>query len=396
MTERNSGGTTINQATYTYDALDRRISLNDNGTWIWTVYDGHNPYADFTGAGSLAMRYLDGGAIDQIFARTNSAGVTAWYLDDHLGSVRDLVSISSGGYTLLDHVEYDPFGNIIQETSSSNGDRYKYAGMEYDSVTGQYYDRARYYNAVTGRFIGQDPSSFAAGDANLYRYVGNNAIIQTDPSGLQSGGGQAGDPPLQEMPPLPSKSLPQAGPPTTPPVPPGSYDPNVTQAGGGSPSKPSLTPEQQKQLDEYNASMEYYNEYKKNYEAALNDYNSKKPTINVGYPWGAQYQMNNANKRRALRKYWYKQNGVPYYNDVVKGYNRNVKLWNALEKSLRKQPGVKPPQLPAYPTKPLETASPPPYPPYDTPDGRLPYANPFTQKPFGGWRPPDPTPRLAL
>ena len=124
VTERASGGAILNQATYTYDALDRRISLDDNGTQIWTVYDGHNPYADFTGSGSLAMRYLDGGAIDQIFARTNSAGVTAWYLDDHLGSVRDLVSITSGGFTVLDHVDYDAYGNIILETSPSNGDRF--------------------------------------------------------------------------------------------------------------------------------------------------------------------------------------------------------------------------------------------------------------------------------
>ena len=32
---------------------------------------------------------LDGGAIDQIFARTTSTSVTAWYLSDQLGSVRD-------------------------------------------------------------------------------------------------------------------------------------------------------------------------------------------------------------------------------------------------------------------------------------------------------------------
>ena len=36
----------------------------------------------------------------------------------------------------------------------------------------------------TGRFISQDPTSFAAGDANLYRYVGNSPINATDPTGL--------------------------------------------------------------------------------------------------------------------------------------------------------------------------------------------------------------------
>ena len=41
--EKSSGGTTLNQATYTYDALDRRIGMDDNGTKLWTVFDGQNP-----------------------------------------------------------------------------------------------------------------------------------------------------------------------------------------------------------------------------------------------------------------------------------------------------------------------------------------------------------------
>jgi RHS repeat-associated protein len=40
--------------------------------------------------------------------------------------------------------------------------------MEYDSVTGVYYDRARYYDPATGRFVGQDPKGFTADDFNLY------------------------------------------------------------------------------------------------------------------------------------------------------------------------------------------------------------------------------------
>ncbi len=35
-----------------------------------------------------------------------------------------------------------------------------------------------------GRFISQDPIGLASGDANLYRYVGNEATGATDPSGL--------------------------------------------------------------------------------------------------------------------------------------------------------------------------------------------------------------------
>ena len=60
--------------------------------------------------------------------------------------------------------------------------------MEYDSLLGQYYDRARYYDAGIGRFMGQDPKSFGAGDSNLYRYVGASPANFTDPTGMDSGG----------------------------------------------------------------------------------------------------------------------------------------------------------------------------------------------------------------
>ena len=36
-------------------------------------------------------------------------------------------------------------------------------------------------------FLSKDPIGFLAGDANLQRYVGNNAVNATDPSGLTPG-----------------------------------------------------------------------------------------------------------------------------------------------------------------------------------------------------------------
>ena len=63
-------------------------------------------------------------------AVNRSSGTIAWYLTDRLGSVRDIVS-SSG--VELDHIVYDSFGNIVTETNATSGDRFKFAGMEYDS-----------------------------------------------------------------------------------------------------------------------------------------------------------------------------------------------------------------------------------------------------------------------
>ncbi len=170
--EKSSGGATLAQATYTYDALNRRIGFDDNGTQTWVVFDGSgtdaNTYADFNGSGTLLTRYVAGPAIDELFARTSSGGTTAWYLTDRLGSVRDIVNTSG---TVIDHIVYDSYGNVTSEANSTNGDRFKFTGREYDATTGVYDYRARYYGPSTGRFLSQDPRGFEAGDPNLYRYV---------------------------------------------------------------------------------------------------------------------------------------------------------------------------------------------------------------------------------
>ena len=183
--EKSSGGTTLEQVTYTYDAQNNRIGEDVNGTQTWTVYDGRNPYADFNGSGTLQERYLYGKAVDEILARTSSGGTTAWYLTDRLGSVRDIVNTSGA---VIDHIVYDSYGNVTSETNASNGDRFKYTGREYDAVTGLYYYRARYYSPWVGRFTQRDPMGFAARDPNLYRYASDGPPNATDPTGTDTSG----------------------------------------------------------------------------------------------------------------------------------------------------------------------------------------------------------------
>ncbi len=129
----------------------------------------------------VLARYLYGDRIDQLIARYQPGEGTAWYLTDHLGTVRDLVD-SDGD--LINTIVYDAFGNILSQTDALAGDRFTYTGREYDTETGLYYYRARYYDPALGRFISQDPIGFSAGDANLYRYVGNRVDVFIDPSGL--------------------------------------------------------------------------------------------------------------------------------------------------------------------------------------------------------------------
>jgi RHS repeat-associated protein len=182
LTNVEINGTVV--ATYTYDALGQRIGIKDNGTQTWTVYNGNsadaNPYADFNSSGGLQTRYLDGPAVDQVLAGTNTSGNTSWYFTNQIGSVIAIASTTAG---TEDEITYDPFGNIVTQTNATDDVRFGFAGMEFDSVTGLYYDHARYYDAAIGRFTTQDPKGFSAGDTNLYRYVGNDPTFARDPSG---------------------------------------------------------------------------------------------------------------------------------------------------------------------------------------------------------------------
>jgi RHS repeat-associated protein len=102
-------------------------------------------------------------------------------LADHQGSIRQIVDNTG---SLLNQITYDSYGNITNQTNPSVTFRFGYTGREWDGETGQYYYRARYYDARVGRFLSTDPIGFTAGDANLYRYVGNSPTNWVDPYGL--------------------------------------------------------------------------------------------------------------------------------------------------------------------------------------------------------------------
>ena len=87
--------------------------------------------------------------------------------------------------TVLDHVMFDSFGNMQSQSSAADASRFGYTGQQQDAETGLEYDHARYYDPSTGRFLSTDPKGYAAGDDNLYRYVGNNPLTRTDPTGME-------------------------------------------------------------------------------------------------------------------------------------------------------------------------------------------------------------------
>jgi RHS repeat-associated protein len=103
-----------------------------------------------------------------------------------LGSIRDIADTneSTGATSIANHRRYDSFGRRVWETNHAVDLVFGYTGKLFDETTRLQNNLNRWYDSSTGRWISQDPIGFAAGDANLYRYVGNKPTNARDPSGL--------------------------------------------------------------------------------------------------------------------------------------------------------------------------------------------------------------------
>ncbi len=80
---------------------------------------------------------------------------------------------------------YDSFGNLTSSTGTLTNS-IRYTGREFDSETGLYYYRARYYDPTIGQFLQEDPVSGIMRNPqtiNKYPYVLNNPTNLADPNG---------------------------------------------------------------------------------------------------------------------------------------------------------------------------------------------------------------------
>jgi RHS repeat-associated protein len=161
---------------FVYDAMGRRESKSIGGAATNFLYDGQNMEQELIGATPTA-NYLTGDNIDEVFSRSTSGG-TQIYLSDNLGS--QLALTSSAGAIQTSYT-FEPFGNTTT-TGTTSTNPLQYTGRENDG-DGLYYNRARYYSPVYGRFISEDPLGVAGG-INPYAYVLENPISGYDPLGL--------------------------------------------------------------------------------------------------------------------------------------------------------------------------------------------------------------------
>jgi RHS repeat-associated protein len=177
------GGT----ADYLYDARGRRVAKIANGVTTIYLYDSeYRVLEERDGAGDLQALYTYSTGIDEVLTMERG-GNTYYYHRDALGSITEITDEDGD---LVERYDYDVYGYVSifdagdnPLTTSAIGNPYLFTGQSYDPESGNYYYRARYYAPDLGRFLGQDPLGFAAGDYNLYRYVANNPATYGDPTG---------------------------------------------------------------------------------------------------------------------------------------------------------------------------------------------------------------------
>jgi RHS repeat-associated protein len=193
----------VKEVSYDYDAFNQLVhrAYDSNGpatggvTDTFFSYESGQVALQFNGASAanLSHRYLWGPAVDQLLAQENVGGALYRTLGDNIGTIRDLATHNSSNQTttIVNHRNYDEWGNLLSETNSAIDSIFGFTGRQFDDITGLQYNLNRWYDPANGKWISEDPIGFAGDPSNLYRYVGNVPNGRIDPNGLQAVQGSA-------------------------------------------------------------------------------------------------------------------------------------------------------------------------------------------------------------
>jgi RHS repeat-associated protein len=200
---------------FIYDALGRRIQKKDlvdpNNTRLY--YHNHNwqVLCGYDNSNNVKSFFIYGNYIDEVVYMFDFTTLFyGYFVHDHLYSPAALTD-SSG--TVLERYEYDAYGNcsILEpnfapdpDGKSDYGNPYLFTGRRLDILDNSslkiQYNRNRYYDYYTGRWLTQDPLGITPNPQkpnefgitnqyrdgiNLYEYVMSRATSGLDPKGLK-------------------------------------------------------------------------------------------------------------------------------------------------------------------------------------------------------------------
>jgi RHS repeat-associated protein len=166
--------------TFGYDGWGRRVRKTGPAGQTRYLWDGQNVFADLDSTGTTIRRqYFYFPGLDHPYAVV-TGGATYYYALERPNHVAGL--IDQTGHAVNKYV-YGPFGEQIS-VQEQVAQPLRYGSREFDSETGLYYNRARYYDPQVGRFISEDPTGLAGGP-NRYLLGGDDPVDFTDPAGAE-------------------------------------------------------------------------------------------------------------------------------------------------------------------------------------------------------------------
>lgn len=112
-------------------------------------------------------------------------GLTYYLAYDQIGSPK-IIADAAGN--VVKQIDYDSFGNIIDDSNPAFDIPFGFAGGLYDNDTGLVRFGYRDYDPDVGRWTAKDPIFFAGGDTDLFGYCLNDPVNFVDPWGLTSAG----------------------------------------------------------------------------------------------------------------------------------------------------------------------------------------------------------------
>ncbi|WP_306591895.1 RHS repeat-associated core domain-containing protein [Geothrix sp. 21YS21S-4] len=157
---------------------------------------------------TLVVNNSAGADSAQVTVTVTESGTLTWKRDILYLGTREAAEIDAAGMhvTMVDHLgsprivtgptgqvesrqKYLPFGELLDQSGSSYITSKGYTNHEQTDTSGLIYMQARFYMPWTGRFTSPDPARdqhFEDTQSwNIYSYVRNSPILNTDPTGME-------------------------------------------------------------------------------------------------------------------------------------------------------------------------------------------------------------------
>ena len=209
-----TASTAVNPYNATYDLAGRMATLTKAGVTTTYSIDGNGRRVrkfSSTGVASAVIFVYDQDG--QILGEYDSTGKAVreyvWLGDTPIAMFTPDSAAPTGNpivYTIhVDHLDTprvvldkngavrwrwlaEPFGTTAPETNPSGLGPFafnlRFPGQFFDSESGLHFNRHRYYDPQTGRYVESDPIGLAGGDLSPYSYAGKNPVSYVDPEGL--------------------------------------------------------------------------------------------------------------------------------------------------------------------------------------------------------------------